>query len=851
MSDTFLQKKSTSKCLSCRVRHQDVQFKAQSSFWYKKGKGDILILVDMVEYETTLQSLINFLNSKGFDSYQIHSTCLCRTKTFEIPSPSYQIYNYCNCIDLSKLDYKVILAIGRSLSYLIQGDDFQYWGDFSEFLFNPTYFIHNNKRVYTIPCLSEWINKDSFQNRFVIKQISFIKGYLNDYKEVKLDPFNKIKIEEPNKFLTQYLRYRGEMSWDTETSSLDHFNPSFKVGCLTLTFDGIDGYYLPFEKIDKQLLSKFFENKYQITANGKYDVKAMLREGVQNSRVDEDITILGHLLNTERQKNGLKTLSWFVGLGGYDSELDSYFKKYRCNTYLDIPENILMNYAITDAIATFRIYKWLMNDLVPLQPDTYSTYKKYVIPVIPVFIKAEMRGMDIDTEYLNKLNSEIEIELQEKEKLIQEKLEEKFDINSNKQLGELLQRKQFPEVEKTKAGGYKTGETQLEYWKRKGYSVASDLLDYRGLMKLKTSFVGTYTDGEEEISFFDTKQTEKTEGLAKYIRDGKIHATFNPARTASYRGSSTNPNMQQIPKSGLSGKRMRPIFACPEDYYICEADYSGFQLRIGAIYSKDSVMKDIFLNKGGDIHSITAQGVFCRDISLEDFLERKGEEPYKTYRSKAKTINFGFLFGRGAYSFKQDLEENWGIDEIDNHIKNNNLQILVDRNNKEDKFLTVSSDIRTKFFQTYPELEKWIDKSIIDAKEKGYTDCILGGRRHLPLLLFSNCTDQNNNKEKAHYENVAINSKVQTFEALTVYKAMIDINNEIEKNNLKSIIVGMVHDSIVMYIHKSEVKQMYYIIKNAMEDYHSFDIPLIAEIEIGKVWGFGEEVTEKNIEQFK
>lgn len=238
------------------------------------------------------------------------------------------------------------------------------------------------------------------------------------------------------------------------------------------------------------------------------------------------------------------------------------------------------------------------------------------------------------------------------------------------------------------------------------------------------------------------------------------------------------------------------------------------------------------------------------NISLEDVIKNKNVEPYKTFRYKSKIVNFGFLFGRGSFSFKSDLEDSWSVDEIEEYIKLNKLTVLVDRNKKQDKFLTVATDIRMKFFETYPGLEKWINECIKDAQTNGYRDCPLGGRRHLPLMLFSDVTEQSNNKEKAHYENIAVNSTVQCFEALTVYKALIEIDNEIVKNNFKSIIVGMVHDSIVMYIHKSEVEQMYRIIKNAMDDYTSFDIPLISETEMGSVWGFSKEINEKNLHEF-
>lgn len=852
MSDNFFQKKSSSKCDKCKVKPTEIDVKLKSSLLHKQGNGDVLILVDMVEFEMMLKYFINFLNKIGITDFQIYTTCLCRTKDFNLPSPIYSVYNYCDCLDLSKLNYKVIVCLGRSLYYLIQGDDFISYIDFSEFVFNPTYFIYENKRVYPIPFLSEWINKDSLENKFVMKQFNFLKEYLKNYSSLIIKPYNIIKIDEPNDFLTEYKDIECNMAWDTETSSLNHFDNHFKVGCLTLTFDGNTGYYLPFEKINRRLLSQFFKTKYQITANGKYDVKAMLVSGVQNSRVDEDITILAHLLNTVRIKNGLKTLAWMIGFGGYDSDLDKYRKQYKCDNFLDIPEHILMNYAVMDSIVTYRVYQWLMNDLVPKQQDVvYDTYKKYIIPVIKVFTKAEMRGLDIDVEYLNNLNNEVKNEIEECKNKILKKLNMNIDINSLKQLGEALEKFSLPSVEKTKAGGYKTGEEQLLYWKRCGYDIADDLLKYRELVKLKTTYIGSYEKNKEKTPdiFFKKQIEEKEDGIAKYIRNGKIHSTFNPARTDTWRSNSDAPNLQANPKHGEAGKRTRPIFKCPDDYYICEADQSGFQLRIAAIMSGDTVMEDIFLNKGGDMHSITAQSVFARDKTLEYFLEHKGEEPYKSFRFKSKGVNFGFLFLRSAFGFKPDLENTWTIQEIEDYIKNNNLTLTTDKNGYEDKYLTVATDIRNKYFLTYPMLEPWGRNCINEAKKFGYTDCMLGGRRHLPMMLF-NTTDNQNIREKSHFESVAVNSRVQTFEAIILYKAMVQINNEIEKHNLKSIIIGMIHDSILMYIYKSEVKLMYNIIKEAMDDYNTFGIPLISELELGQIWGFGKEVTDKNLIEF-
>ena len=164
------------------------------------------------------------------------------------------------------------------------------------------------------------------------------------------------------------------------------------------------------------------------------------------------------------------------------------------------------------------------------------------------------------------------------------------------ELAKALEKNKVPPVERTKAGHYKTGERQLEEWRRKGVDVANDILKYREVSKLKSSFVGNFIEEKEDstpISFLSKKNKNSSyedniDGLAKYIKcDNRIHPSFGPARTNTMRGICNSPNLQQIPKSGEAGKRMRPVFKKPEDYYICEADYAGFQLRIAAIMSKD------------------------------------------------------------------------------------------------------------------------------------------------------------------------------------------------------------------------------------------------------------------------
>jgi len=852
----FFKIKQINKCDKCRIKKSDQEVYLPSACMKKSGTGDLLIITDMIEYSENYKKLQEFLERKEIFNYQIYSACNCRTKNFEIPSPIHGVYSYCKSFNIDKLDYKCIMVIGRAINFVTQSDDISSWLDFSEYIFNQTYFWYKGKKVFPVSFVSEWLKTDNFQRFFVIKQLEKIKQELKSPQYFQDIPYNIIEVQDADDFLLSH-KEEGELAWDTETSSLNHFDPNFRVGCLTLSFDGIDGYYLPFEKINKRILSQFFKNKYQITANGKFDIKAMLRMGIQNSKVDEDITILAHLLNTERTLNGLKSLAWLVNMGGYEKELDNYIQKYKIKNYLDIPHSIMKNYATLDAIVTYRVHKFLMNELVPRQQMVYDTYKKYVIPVIPIFIKAEMHGMLIDKKYLNELDSNLDKEISELESTIKKDLNTNADINSDEQLAKALEKNGLPDLGRVKKGHYKTGDAILQAWKKRGFEIAELILKHRALSKLQSSFVGSVEE-EEEISnksFFniEAKEKVKQQGLAKYIaEDGYIHATFNPARADTYRGTGADPNLQQMPKRGYEGKRFRPVFGCPEDYYLCESDYSGYQLRIVCIESQDKVMEDIFINLGGDMHSMTANGVFCRDITLEEFLSKKDEEPHKTHRDKSKGVNFGFIFLRSAYGFKSDLEENWTDEEINEYIKENNLKIIIDKQGNEDTYLTVSTEIRKNFFETYRGLEPWGDKKIEFAKKNGYIDCMLGGRRHTPSLTYISKEGVGFNKWVDHYEKIAVNSSAQTFEVLSIYKAMVDINKKIVDNNYKSIIVGNVHDSIVSYIHRDELEHMWHIIKNNMEDHNSYRIPILCDINYGKVWGFSPNMkTIEDVKKFK
>lgn len=825
---------------------------------------DILILTDTIERLEDLEKLQKLLKINNVKNYVIAPAISCRTASYELPDPLYSTYAYCDKFDITKYNPKVVLTTGKALYYFTKSSVFSSWREFAEIVFNETYFYPHidfkewKGRIYPIGFLPDVFASDTFENYHFKKQVEFIKNYLDNFEKEKItvDDINNYKIEVVEDlplFLKRTDRYK-KVAIDTETNSLNVFIDGFEVGCVQVSFDGITAYYIPFRLIEnnKKEFSEWLDKKYQILANGKYDGKALNRLGISTCHTDEDIPLIFHLMNTIRESNSIKVLAWLIGFGGYEDELDSYKKKYNIKNYLEIPNHIMKKYAGLDAIVTYRLYQFLHKYLVPRQQDTYKLYRENIIPVIPVFQKMEENGILVDKKYVENYHNQLMIKKANVEEEIYKIVGRNFNIASNDELGKVLEEMGLPDYGRTKKGIYKTGIELLVQWDQAGYEIAKKLVEYRKISKLDSSFVGESKTVEvnEDFALFSSMDKEEDDsGLYQHIMpDGKIHGTIMPALTSSWRGRALSPNMQNQPKQGSEGKAFRKVYVAPEDFYFCEADYSGFQLRLMGIYSNDESMIKAFNGKDADLHSKTANSIFCSKISFEDFLNNKKEKPYKDYRQKGKGINLAFSFGQSAYSFQKIIRDNWTEEHKDEYLKENNLKLKKD----DSKDLFIAEDIHKKFFIEYEGLPIYFDDMREFAQKNGYVDCPIfpGLRRHIPEMLQ---ISSNLSKEKlSHYStlhNVAINTGAQGGEALIVYRAIRKIQKEIDKNKLKSMLVGTVHDSIVLYIHKQEIKQMYYILKEAMEIF-DYSIPILNEIEIGKIWGFSPEIEDFMIKEW-
>jgi len=563
----FKKIKQNIKCTNCLVFKKDKREEyTENNIIHKKGDCDILFVLDMMEYPNYVNKLTLWLDKLQFNNYWIVSPLNCRISDFKSLSPIYECYKHCNLINETNFSPKVIITSGRGLYSITKNDDIIGYKEFCEILFNQTYFYtgvdwKSKIRVYPIPLLSEIINKDNFENYFTIHQFKKVSEFIKNYKKEEREEIEYKEVTDLNSFLEEHMQERI-VAWDLETTSLHHFDDDFKVFCCSMSFDGKIGYYFPFENIDKRALSNFFKDKYQLLSNGKFDIKALQLLRIFNVKQDEDVSLLYHILNTSRTTNSIKSLSWILGYGGYEREVDDYKSKYKISNYSEIPKDIIKKYAIMDSIVTYRLYENAKNNLIPKQQKIYNIYKDTILPVIPVFQEMEIEGMEIDKEYLNEYDAKLSTEISKMEVEIRKELGG-IQLTSNQQLAKALEEKGFPSLGRSdsqfyfldgvKLGYFKVGDSQFREWKNLGFDLADKILNFKELQKRKSAYVGEIKEEvKKEFSFFESKEKdEKEEGIVKFIRsDGLIHPVYSPGRSDALRSSCITDDCNILSSTG-------------------------------------------------------------------------------------------------------------------------------------------------------------------------------------------------------------------------------------------------------------------------------------------------------------
>jgi len=396
------------------------------------------------------------------------------------------------------------------------------------------------------------------------------------------------------------------------------------------------------------------------------------------------------------------------------------------------------------------------------------------VPLIPVLAGMETEGVAIDPTALAEFSKLLEKEIAEVEAKVYEAAGMKFNISSPKQLGEIFFDilKIDPKAKKTKTGQYATGEDVLSKLSDRHPAVAL-VLDYRGLVKLKNTYVDTLPSMVNP-------------------RTGRIHTSYQQAVAATGRLSSNNPNLQNIPIRTERGKEVRKAFVPRnKQYTLLSADYSQIELRIIAEFSKDESMLGAFRN-GIDIHTTTASKVY--NVDLKDVTSEM--------RRNAKMVNFGIIYGISAFGLSQRLN--------------------IPR--KE------GASIIENYFKEFPTIKAYMDGSIEFARANGYVETILGRRRYLRDINSANAV------VRGFAERNAINAPIQGSAADMIKVAMINIHNEMAKRNMKSKMILQVHDELVFDVFKDELEDLKPIVKEKMVNAIKMNVPIEVEMGTGDNW---------------
>jgi DNA polymerase I len=566
--------------------------------------------------------------------------------------------------------------------------------------------------------------------------------------------------------------------FDTETSDLDPFQ-SHVVG-LSFSIRAGEGWYVPMPKDEeaaKKELAAFVPlfsdaSKTLIAQNYKFDYKVLKKYGIVPKNKVFDTMVAHYLINPDGKHNMDYLSEVYLGYRPISIETLIGKKGKTQGSMADLTPEEIVRYACEDADITLQLKSVFDPELD--HTNTRALYAEVEVPLIRVLADMEWEGVRIDEGFLNEYSKLLEKELAVLEETIHGLAGEQFNIDSPKQLGVILFEKMkiTDQVKKTKTGQYSTGEDVLSKFEHE-HPILSHLLDYRELRKLKSTYVDSLPALVNPIT-------------------GRVHTSYMQTVAATGRLSSTQPNLQNIPIRTPRGKEIRKAFIPRnEDYTLLSADYSQVELRVIAALSGDPNMCEAF-RLGEDIHKATAAKIFGVELAAVD----------KDMRSKAKAVNFGIIYGQGAFGLAQNLG-----------ISRGEAKSIIDA-----------------YFAQFSTLKSYQTESVQQAREKGYVETILGRRRYLPDLHSANAV------VRGFAERNAINAPIQGSAADIIKKAMIGIHHEMEKRQLKSRMILQVHDELVFDVHLSEVEEVKALVKEGMSGAVQMAVPLEVDMNTGANW---------------
>jgi DNA polymerase-1 len=569
-------------------------------------------------------------------------------------------------------------------------------------------------------------------------------------------------------------------AFDTETTGLDPMSAQL-VG-ISLSPAAGEAYYIPVGHIGLDTITQLpleeviaqikpvMEDKAlsKLAHNGKYDMAVLAQYGITVNNLSFDSMVAAYLLGEKSM--GLKALAFehlAVEMTPI-SELIGAGKKQIPMSQVEIARTA--DYASADADMTFRLAEIFEAELK--EQKLWKLFDEVELPLVPVLLHMERNGVALDGGLLKEMSQRLGEQLSKVEKEIYDNVGHEFNINSPQQLSKVL----FEDLGLTPArktkGGYSTGASVLE--ELLGiHPIIELILDYRQLSKIKSTYI-------DALPGLINKKT------------GRLHTSFNQTRTTTGRLSSSEPNLQNIPVRGELGKEVRRAFIAPEGSQLLSADYSQIDLRALAHLSQDESLTSAFRHDE-DIHTATAAQVF-------------GVEPSKVtpeMRRVAKTVNFGVIYGMSEYG----LEQATGLSREE------------------------AASFINAYFEKYPGVKQYLEKTKEEARQTGYVQTILGRRRAIPEI------NALNRQVREAAERMAINMPVQGTSADIIKVAMINLEREIEKRSLKSKMILQVHDELIFEVPASELKEMKEIVPALMTSAMSLSVPLKAAVKAGPNWG--------------
>ncbi|GAA4937687.1 DNA polymerase I [Algibacter agarivorans] len=566
--------------------------------------------------------------------------------------------------------------------------------------------------------------------------------------------------------------------FDTETTGLNPLTAEL-VG-IAFSWEVGKGFYMPFPEDRNEAqelieqLRPFFESETieKIGQNLKYDIKVLAKYNVDVKGKLFDTMLAHYLINPDMRHNMDVLAETYLNYTPISiTELIGKKGKNQLSMR-DVPLEKLTEYAVEDTDITLQLKEHFEKELT--EANTRKLFDDIEIPLLRVLAAMELEGINLDEKFLNSLSEALNSDILNLEKSIYEAAGEEFNIASPKQLGIILfeKLKLVDKPKKTKTGQYATGEDILSYL-AKDHEIIRNILEYRGLAKLKSTYVDALPTQVEEAT-------------------GRVHTDYMQTVAATGRLSSNNPNLQNIPIRTERGRQVRKAFIPRnEDYILLAADYSQIELRIIAALSKEETMIEAFKN-GEDIHASTASKVF--NVPLD--------EVSREQRSNAKTVNFGIIYGVSAFGLSNQTDMSRG-----------EAKELIDT-----------------YYETYPKLRAYMSEQVDFARDHGYVQTVLGRRRYLKDINSRNAV------VRGAAERNAVNAPIQGSAADIIKIAMINIYNKLEAGNYKTKMLLQVHDELVFDVYKPELETIKTLVKTEMESAFVLDVPLDVEVDTGVNW---------------